>query len=696
MKRIISSLITLAMILGAILVPSLSAPAWNGDANGDGAINLNDVSLIMRHLAAWDVEIDPLADFDASGKVNLVDASLVMKHIAKWNVAPDSLLEAEYGVTEVDFTIPEPTPTEVVKGSEFGFDTAAADNSAAWIAAIAYLREHPGTTLEIEQGVYKMAPTATISLSGLKNCVIDGGGSTFLYSSGSYFNVSGDTDLFMIKNFTVDWNREAAGYPTSSVIRVKDIRETDDPKENEVDYEFFLEEDASFAMDIPWNSMIHMDPDTLTMGIVNGHGTVHSLKGRYRDLRQIAPNVITVTTDVETSVGDVWLLKHQYYSNPVFSHSSGTNVTYKDITIYSGPGGAIYLSGQNAHHARIDGVTVGLNPENADVTRMSVTADALNFKNTGGYIIVENCDIGFHGDDCINVHSTPGMVRYAYDDTLEVALRNGVNFYAGCEIGFKDASTFDEDEFTATVEQIIHIKDDRYYLVLDEYLPEDITDADEYSWMVYNKSNNSENIIIRNNYFHEAHSHGVVMRCSNALIENNHFYKLWWGAINVSIDYGYLWIEGTGLHNVIIRNNIFEKNDLQEGNGELAFFCNIDLSEFKGILGAPFRDVLISGNTFKNPRGNTIVVRNVVNASVVNNRIENPDPLKLYSGEQEHFTGRGRITFGNAVITNATIIHNTWEKSPYIPENINEIGSASFVDSEEMTLYGNIIVDTAE
>ena len=700
MKRIISSLIVLVIVIGTLLVPSFSAPAWNGDANGDGKINLSDVSLILRHIAAWDVEIDPLADFDGNGKVNLSDASLVLKYIAKWNVAPDSLLEAEYGVSAIDFDVPEPTPTETVKGADFGFSTESADNSRAWATAVAYLREHPGTTLEIEKGVYKMAPSKAISLNGLKNCVIDCGGSTFRYSKGNYFTLAGGTDLFMIKNLTVDWDRETAGFPSNSVVRIKDIRDTDDPAKMEIDYEFLLEEDASYALNVSWSSLIHMDPDTLTMGIVNGNGTMHTIVGKCTDLELTAPNVITATTDTDMgkslAVGEVWLMRHAIYTNPVFRQSAATNVTYKNITVYSGPGGAIYVSGQDTHHVRIDGVTVVLNPETADVTRMSTTADALNFKNTGGYIIVENCDVGFQGDDCINVHSTPGMINYAYDNVLEVVLRNGVNFYAGCEVAFKNAVTFDEDEFCATVTEITRFNSDVYYITLDKDIPDYITDADPYDWMVYNRSNNGGNIIIRNNYFHEAHSHGIVLRCSNALVENNHFYRLWYGAINVSIDYGYLWIEGTGLENAIIRNNVFEECDLMEGNGQLAFLCNIDLSQFKPIMGAPFKNVLISGNTFINPRGIAIEVRNADNVSVINNKVLNPDPLKLYSGEQEHFTGRGRMVLGNSFITNVTVIHNTWEDSPYISENANEINGVAYVKDSEKTIYGNNIVEPSK
>ncbi len=700
MKRILSVIIAFVLSVSIIFTPSSAAPAWNGDANGDGQITLTDVSTILKHIAKWDVDIDPIADFDTNGKINLNDAAMVLKHIAKWNVAPDTLLEAQYGVTAVDFEIPEPAPAETVKGSDFGFDTEASDNYAAWVAAVTYLKGHPGTTLEIEKGVYKMASGKAVSLDGLKNCVIDCGGSTFSYSKGNYFNISGGTDLLTIKNLTVDWDRETAGFPSNSVVRIKDIKETDDPAKMKVDYEFLLEEDASYALNISWSSLIHMDPDTLTMGIVNGNGTMHTIVGKCTDLELTAPNVITATTDADMgeslAVGELWLMRHAIYTNPVFRQTAATNVTYKDITVYSGPGGAIYITGENNHHVRIDGVTVGLNPETANVTRMSTTADALNFKNTGGYIIVENCDVGFQGDDCINVHSTPGMVNYAYDNVLEVILRNGVNFYAGCEVGFKSATSFDEDSFTATVTEMTRFNNDVYYITLDKDVPDYITDSDQYDWMVYNKSNNGGNIIIRNNYFHEAHSHGIVLRCSDALVENNRFYRLWYGAINVSLDYGYLWIEGTGLENVIIRNNVFDECDLLEDNGQLAFLCKTDLSQFKPIMGAPFKNVLISGNTFINPKDIAIEIRNADNVSVVNNRILNPDPLKLYSGKQEYFTDRGRIVFGNSFITNATVIHNTWEKSPYIPEDINEITGSSYVNNKEKTIYGNNIVETTK
>ena len=695
MKRIVLSLTVFALVISTIFTPSTAAPVWNGDADGNGQITLSDVSTILKHIAKWDVEIDPVADFNSDGTINLNDASLVLQYIAKWNVAPDSLLEAQYGVTAVDFEIPAPTPTETVKGSGFGFDTEATDNTGAWNSAIAYLKKHPGTTLEIEHGTYKMAGNSSVSITGLQNCVIDGGNSTFLFANRNFFGVNG-CDLTAIKNLTVDWDYETTGHPTTSVVRIRDISETDDPKTNKVEYEFFLVEDASYAMDLPWDSMMHMDPETLTVGTVGGHGDKFTISWWHKSKELTEPNVITAMIDssIEFDAGDVWLLKHYNYSGPAFSHGSGTNITYENINIYSGPGGGIYLSGQNTHHIRINGVTLGLNPEKADTVRMSTTADALNFKNTGGYIIVENCDVGYQGDDCINIHSTPGITEFVYGDEIEMIVRNGNNFYVGCEVGFKRASDFTEHEFTATVTGYEYISSEEYgqhyRMFLDKELPSDI----EENWIIYNKSNNGENYIIRNNYFHENRARGVLLGSPNGLVENNRFYRHQLPPINISIDHGSQWIEGTGVNNLIIRNNVFEECDLI---GVDSSYINISAGSDFGVGGMIlsekcFNDILISGNTFINPKAGIVSARSITNLAVVNNIIKNPDELTNHSDPGKDYPNRGRIELRGYEIKDATVIHNIWENSPYISDKICDIYAVDKIIENELTAYGNSIV----
>ncbi len=60
---------------------------YHGDADGDGKINLNDVSMILKCIAKWEVSPNPdAADVTGDDKVNLMDASLILKYIAKWDV----------------------------------------------------------------------------------------------------------------------------------------------------------------------------------------------------------------------------------------------------------------------------------------------------------------------------------------------------------------------------------------------------------------------------------------------------------------------------------------------------------------------------------------------------------------------------------------------------------------------------------
>lgn len=58
-----------------------------GDVNRDTKINLADVSLMLKYIAKWDVELDLVAaDVNDDTKVNLGDVSLMLKYIAKWDV----------------------------------------------------------------------------------------------------------------------------------------------------------------------------------------------------------------------------------------------------------------------------------------------------------------------------------------------------------------------------------------------------------------------------------------------------------------------------------------------------------------------------------------------------------------------------------------------------------------------------------
>ena len=61
--------------------------AVTGDVNGDGKVNINDVSDILRYLASWNITVHvPAIDANLDGKDNILDASHLLKYLADWDV----------------------------------------------------------------------------------------------------------------------------------------------------------------------------------------------------------------------------------------------------------------------------------------------------------------------------------------------------------------------------------------------------------------------------------------------------------------------------------------------------------------------------------------------------------------------------------------------------------------------------------
>ena len=687
MKRIIPLLLAAAMTVCLFSAPSSAAPQWLGDANGDGVINARDVVLIVRYLAGWDVTPGSLADFNSDGKVNLRDTALIIRYLAGYNVSPDPLLEAQYGVCAVDFEIPEPEPTGTVGSAQFGFDTKADDNSTAFAAAVTYLRQNPGTTLLIEKGVYRMK--AGVSFTGLENCVIDGGGSTFLFSASDYFDVAGGSNLVMFRNMTVDWDWENS-YKLTSTVRVKDVRPSGSEDTVLIDYEFFTVDDASYAVSQTWDSMIPLDPESLTVGVYGVSDRFFAAEWN-TDLTLTGRNTVTATVPKSRalSIGSVWLIRHANYGDSVFTVAGASNITCEDITIYSIHGQGVLVRGSNTHHIKLSGVTIGLNPETADKYRMSTTADAINIADSGGYFIIENCDVGYQGDDGLNIHDNVGIVEDVGDDFIVITVMNSSAFSSGTQVRFKNGTDFTDIDFTANVTRKKSMGNSRYTLTLDAEVPLEVDSGT----VVADCSVDSSHYIIRNNYFHENRARGILLNSSDGLVENNRFYKTQFSAINVSVDYGTQWLEGTGIDNLIIRNNRFESCNVAGNGAAITFYATNTRAPGSTINGTCFRNLLISGNTFINTNKQAISARSASALAIVGNRILNPDGITS-PYEDIVLPDRGRIELKGRSLAGITVAHNEWESSPYIPEDVNKTVADSKIKEKELTEYGNVITES--
>lgn len=59
-----------------------------GDVNGDSDVDMKDVTLVLKYLAEWEVEIDDTqSDVNGDGHIDMKDITLLLKYLAEWNVS---------------------------------------------------------------------------------------------------------------------------------------------------------------------------------------------------------------------------------------------------------------------------------------------------------------------------------------------------------------------------------------------------------------------------------------------------------------------------------------------------------------------------------------------------------------------------------------------------------------------------------
>ena len=678
MKRIICILFAICLAASSAIA-AFAFPAWSGDANGDGKINAFDVIMIMRRLAGEDISLAATADYDSDGAVNAKDVTLIMRYLTGHSVLTDSLLEAKYGVSEVSFEIPDPATDKEVFGAQFGFDPASADNSAAFNAAAAFLRDNPGTKLTLEKGVYNLGD-AYVTFSGIKDCVIDGNGSVFMYDEANYFGISACEGL-KFENLTIDWDWDA--HYLASVVKVIGYEKLSG-NGAKVTFKFLLEDDASYALTNNWDSMIHLDPETLVMSCVP-KGDFFNVYNSSAERTLVAPDEIAVVFKYEPpKLGDTLLIRHYNYGPGAFNIGAGSNgIVFEDVNIYGLPGEGMIVN-DGAHHIRFTRLTIGLNPKTADKHRVSTTADAMHIKETRGYYILEDCDIGYCGDDCLNIHDTVGAVIEFYENELTISASNGYPYHVGDTLSFRRESDFTKIDFTAVITSV-SVSGSEWNVTLDR----DCEDALAENMIVHDDTYDSGHYIIRNCFFHENRARGVLAGSSDCLIEGCRFYRNQSSAIQICIDIiPNLWTEGKGTSNMIIRNNEFDNCGRLRPDEAIRIFAGSGFSKSGSLIGDCFNDILISGNKFSDLPGYAIQAASVRNLTVYGNTFGFPT---------SEFDGFSPSKCAKIVITgthydDSHIFGNIWKTSALTPEDFENIrttpSSISTITIENNTIEG--------
>ena len=546
------------------------------------------------------------------------------------------------GVNDSVFYIARPNEKSCrsVNASDFGVSTAADDNYSAFCKAIEYCKVNPNTTLKVDGGKYYFRTDKAIMLDGLKNILIDADGAQFIFENPNYFHIV-NCDCIEIRDLGITWNLDVSRL--ASLVKIRNAS-----KESH-SFELEFTELNEVSADIPIMAFTKYDPEALTPGTRQDfkENYVYQFPGSIKTVEKTGHNVLKVTHDGSLdnyTDGEVYLLRHHVYGGNAFNVYNTSNITFSGIKLYA-VAGMGWLIENRSEHFQLLGCVIGLDPEHDD-NRISTTADGVHIANTNGKFRISGCDFSFMGDDDVNVHDNIATVTDKLDEKTVEIYTNANNFAAG-DTAIFSSKGFDRLVFSAEVTSVEGKK-----LTFDKELPDYIVK----DCIVSNGSIDSGNYVISSNYFHENRARGLLLQSNNGLCENNRFYKTMANPIKVIMDISSgLWLEGTGVNGLVIRNNSFVECNVVEWSAQISISTNIDGKSADSTL---FYNITVENNSFDNFYSRLVDASNVSNLKICGNRVNNKD------GSYE--ARRGRIIIRQSC-SRVTISNNEYKASVKAP-----------------------------
>lgn len=546
------------------------------------------------------------------------------------------------GVNDSVFYIARPNEKSCrsVNASDFGVNTATDDNYSAFCKAIEYCKANPNITLKVDGGKYYFRTDKSIMLDGLKNVLIDADGAQFIFENPNYFHIV-NCNCIEIRGLGITWNLDVSRL--ASLVKIRNAS-----KESH-SFELEFTELNEVSADIPIMAFTKYDSETLTPGTRQDfkENYVYQFPGSIKTVEKAGHNVLKVTHDGSLdnyTDGEVYLLRHHVYGGNAFNVYNTSNITFSGIKLYA-VAGMGWLIENRSEHFQLLGCVIGLDPEHDD-NRISTTADGVHIANTNGKFRISGCDFSFMGDDDVNVHDNIATITDKLDEKTVEIYTNANNFAAG-DTAIFSSQGFDRLGFSAEVTSVEGKK-----LTFDKELPDYIVK----DCIVSNGSIDSGNYVISGNYFHENRARGLLLQSNNGLCENNRFYKIMANPIKVIMDISSgLWLEGTGVNGLVIRNNSFVECNVVEWSAQISISTNIDGKSADSTL---FYNITVENNSFDNFYGRLVDASNVSNLKICGNRVNNKD------GSYE--ARRGRIIIRQSC-SRVTISNNEYKASVKAP-----------------------------
>lgn len=597
-------------------------------------------------------------------------------------------LKVPTGSPEFNVELPRPAKTRR-SVAEFGASPSLEDNTGSFLKAISNCLSEGVEKLLVPKGVYRFTSDPTIRFTALRDFELDGQGSEFIFlkKSGALFGME-KCERVLFRNFFIDWDWDKD--PLGSMIQVTAV----DPG-GEFLEAVFPDISRFPKRDMRIGILEAVDPSTMTVGyegsldlgfeFSKGKGVAKYewlSDNRFRLFAEDSGRKATFASKIKT--GDLFRIRHYIYDMPGIQMSDNTNLTLSNVTIYGTPGHGFVSSGEQ-HHWQL--IATHLIARPGTKHPVTCTADHHHIARSQGFLKMEGCEFSLGGDDCLNVHDTTGFATRTAPNTLTTKNMSISYYREGDPIELRNDDFSPAGSGTYTIKAKVDPGDRTKpaQLVFEETLPEQKTSG----FVLFNKRFHSDNVIIRNCYFHDNRARGLLLLAKNITVENNRFFHNQMGAIKIETGYTFnVWSEGYGASNIVIRNNVFDSvNPMGAYPNEkvCAIYMSVYLKSDPSSEKTRFpilNDILVEKNHFLNIPGVFAYVCSAGNVILRDNLIENP------RSRIENFSFRGGI--GTSYSTQLTVVNNRWIRSPYMTK------PGLFADAETtgpLIFEGNQIVE---
>ena len=372
-----------------------------------------------------------------------------------------------------------------------------------------------------------------------------------------------------------------------------------------------------------------------------------------------------------------WVYGCEKQEGPAFNCDGPGNedLAFEDITIYQCPGHGFVGYGCE-RGIRISRNRIQRRREKNYL--VSATADGVHFGTMKGDLIVEDCDFSHHGDDSVNIHGTWMTVVSKLDARTLRLTCNWNDWHARLDAG--DLIKFCEQRHSADIgapRRILSVEVEHpdlshgqgtlqethgrhkltnvYTVVLDGDAPAELQPGD----LIANVTRACSRFVIRNNYFHDHRARGMILQCTDGLVENNHIKNTMGSGFHLTSNLTF-WKEGYGAQRVILRGNLIEGCNFamwERGPiGRHMAAVTVAVETPQGLGEEPLHcDLLIEGNTVRNTPGLAFQISSAKNVVLRENRIEDSN-LEPFQGTGSAI---GDSADGSIMVTKSTNVEIT-------------------------------------